>query len=392
MWMLLLACTADPEDTSKKPGPGAGDDTAAEADTSDPSGDTGDPAAVDWAAHCDAFLANAAPTFYETNPTYADDADHSGPWTAVSPEDAGVDGELLAEAGEVLQQRPFVLSFHVLKGEELVWEQYFHGEAAEDSKNVHSSSKSILGAVTGLAIDEGHLRRDTLVADLLPEHFSAAMGSEKADITVEHLLTMTAGFAWTEDVSEYQLQHEDDWLQAIVDLPLDTSPGFAFNYSTAQTHLLGAALTAASGESLCVLSHRLLFEPLGIAAEHWGSDPQGYFSGGCNVYLSPRELLRFGQLVLQDGRWEGEQLLGEGWVSSMLDEQVFTGGGYHYGYLWWMRELGGYPVKIAWGYGGQLIYVVEPLDLVMLVTTDTHDHDPDFDAEDVLESYVIPAL
>ncbi len=387
---LLLACPA-PGDSA------ASDDTATPADsgtgtdTDTPSvtdTDTDPPEPVD----CEALAEGATTTFYETNPTYDDPVDHSGPWTAVTPDEAGVDGALLQQAADQLEGLPFIWSLLVLRGEQLVWEQYFHGAEAGHSNNVHSSSKSILGAVTGQAVARGLLTVDQPVAELLPTEFAEVDDAAKLDITVQHLLEMTSGLHWIEDATEYRLQDEDDWVQAIVDLPLKHTPGTVFNYATGNTHLLSAALAQATGQDLCQLAHEVLLTPLGLQAEHWGRDPQGVFSGGYNLYLTPRELLRFGMLMAQDGTWEGEPLLSASWVEDSLAERVPAGGAYHYGYLWWMRELGGHAVKIAWGYGGQLVYVVDELELVVVITTNTRDYAPDYDAEDLLTELIFPAF
>lgn len=355
------------------------------------TGDTGapPPPLVD----CDAIAvrADGLDTFYESNPIYSDPEDRLGPYPVVTPAQARLDATLLAEGTTALGLVPFVNSFMVFRDGALGWEEYLHGSGPQQSNNIHSSSKSILGATFGIAVAEGLVTLDDPVAMWLPAAFAGQADARKASITIRHLLTMTSGFEWEEDATEYVIEQEPDWVQAIVDLPLVADPGVRFNYCSGNTHLLSAVLQAASGTTTCDYVHDRLFRPLDIAAEHWGRDPQGVYSGGYNVYLTPRELARFGLLVAQDGSWEGAQVLDPAWVAEMLSP-LASDLPYHYGYLWWMRELDGYETKIAWGYGGQLIYLVPELDLMAVFTTDTHDWNPwFFDAELAMRWYVIPA-
>jgi len=332
-------------------------------------------------------------TFYEQNPTYDDPANDDAEWTFSTPAEQGMDGDRLDQAVAELEGQPIFWSFLVLRNGAIVAEHYFNGATAAHSNNVHSASKSVLGLLTGVAIEEGYVDGlDQPVRELLPEHFAALDDPAKDAITVGHLLTMTAGFEWTEDGSEYQIELQPDWVQAILELPLETAPGESFNYSTGQSHVLGAALAEATGMSTCQYAHDALLGPMGIVAEHWGRDPQGYFSGGCNVYLTPRELARFGLLVTDRGLWQGEQRVPAGWVDDAVSAQTDAGYGYRYGYLFWLTSIRGYDTAIAWGWGGQLVYVVHELDLVVVFTTNTRDFAPDYDGFDILRNHVIPAV
>ena len=384
---LALACTA-PSDPSDPETTGGTDPTTPSA-----TGSTADTAPPVPAVDCDALAerTDGRDTFYESNPTYDDPEDRLGPYPVVSPEEAGLDEALLEQATAALDARPFVESLLVFRSGRLGWEAYLHGAGPQDSHNVHSASKSVLAAAAGVAVDRGQLALDEAVATYLPTVFGSQEDARKARITVRHLMTMTSGLAWVEDRSEYRIDDAPDWVQAIADLPMAADPGTRFVYSTGDTHLLSAVLQAATGTTTCDFVHEVLFGPLDIAAEHWGRDPQGVYSGGYNVYLTPRELARFGLLVADGGVWEGRSVLDPARVDEMLAQHE-RDGAYGYGHLWWLRRIAGYDVAIAWGYGGQLVYLVDALELVVVVTTDTGEHDPaNFDAEDVLERYLIPA-
>ncbi len=386
---LLAACSPSPPEEASTPSTTETPTTSTTPTTPTTSTTSTLPPLVD----CDAIAirVDGRTTFYESNPTYDDPEDRLGPYTVVSAAEAGLDEALLNQANQDLAGRPYVNSFLVFREGDLAWEQYFHGSGPQDSNNVHSSSKSILGAAVGVAVSQGLVSLDDSVADHLPTEFGSQADPRKADLTIRHLLTMTSGFAWIEDETEYRLQDEPDWVQAIVDLQLVADPGERFNYSTGNTHLLSAVLQAASGTTTCDYVHEELFRPLDIAAEHWGRDPQGVNSGGYNVYLTPRESARYGLMIADGGRWLGQQVVEESWVEDMLAQQE-SDAPYGYGYLWWMRDIQGYEVKIAWGYGGQFIYLLPDLDLAVVITTNTGDFDPWFyDAENILGNFVIPA-
>jgi CubicO group peptidase (beta-lactamase class C family) len=169
-------------------------------------------------------------------------------------------------------------------------------------------------------------------------------------------------------------------------------PGEVFNYSSGLTHLLSAILTEASNLDTCSVVHQRLFGPMGISAEHWGRDTQGIFSGGYNLYLTPRELAKIALLILSQGRFAGKQLVSAAWIDRATRAQIDAGSGYRYGYLFWLRTMAGHEVQIAWGFGGQFIYLVPSLDLAVVITSDTRSTSVDFDGEDLMSQTIIPAV
>src|SRR5262249_23711576 len=135
---------------------------------------------------------------------------------------------------------------------------------------------------------------------------------------------------WSEDTTENEIQTTPDWIAAILGLPMADTPGATFNYSTGNAHLNSAVLTAAAHTTACEFIHTNLLAPMGIVAEHWGRDPQGYFSGGYNLYLTPRELAKFGLLYLHGGNWHGQQLVPSAWVTASMTAQTDAGAPYSY--------------------------------------------------------------
>jgi CubicO group peptidase (beta-lactamase class C family) len=302
---------------------------------------------------------------------------------------------MLEQASTTLSNTPYRWSFLVVRNDKLVFERYYHGSAKNQSNNVHSASKSIWGAAIGIAIAKGVIASpDATIASILPSNYVAAMtGQQKKSITVRHLVTMTSGIDWTEDTTENQIQTKPDWMAAILGLPMADTPGATFNYSTGNAHLNSAVLAAAAHTTGCEFIHSNLLAPMGVVAEHWGRDPQGYFSGGYNLYLTPRELAKFGLLYLHDGNWHGQQLVPAAWVAASMTAQTDAGAPYSYGYNFWLRSLAGHNVAMAWGFGGQMVYIVKDLDMVVVMTTNTHDFDQDdFDGTTVMQDDVLPAV
>jgi CubicO group peptidase (beta-lactamase class C family) len=330
-------------------------------------------------------------SFYEDNPTYID-ARELPRWRLSAPSDVGIDDAALDAGAAELARSPALLSLLVVRSDALVFERYYNGSDASHSNNIHSASKSILSALFGIALADGTIASlDAPLADYLPEYIPA--GSPQAAITLRHVLTMSSGLEWNEDDTEYSaIESSDDWVEAILGQPLTGTPGLDFNYSSGMSHVLSAVLTRATGTSTCAYAHEELLAPLGIAAEHWGRDPGGVFSGGYNLYMTPRELARFGLLFLHDGDWEGRQLVPASWVQQSIQPQLPAEDGYDYGYYWWLLGGGTQDVAIAWGHGGQFVYLVPALDLMVVMTADTATEHAELDGETFLFDHLLPAV
>ena len=299
------------------------------------------------------------------------DDDWTGDWQLVSAEQAGLDAGRLEPAVEDIGALEGVQGVLVARHGRLVAERYFRSSAGRRPHNMKSASKSVLSALAGLAVENGVLELDQPIAELLPE--AAGLDDpRKQKITVRHLLTMTSGLESTSFGNYGSWVASRNWVRAALARPLQAEPGTRFAYSTGGTHLLSATLAAAAGRSTHDFAREHLFGPLGIRHSAWARDRQGIHVGGNNLSVLPRDMLKFGQLYLNRGRWAGEQLLPWQWV----DESTRPGlagprgrgriyGGY--GYLWWLRgprERGAY---IASGYGGQYIYVSPAEDLVVVI-------------------------
>jgi CubicO group peptidase (beta-lactamase class C family) len=299
------------------------------------------------------------------------DDDWTGDWQLVPADQVGLDSGRLEQAVADIGALEGVQGVLVARHGRLVAERYLRGSAGRRPHNMKSASKSVLSALAGLAVAEEVLDLDQQIADLLPEA-AGLDDSGKQRITVRHLLTMTSGLESTSFGNYGSWVASRNWVRAALDRPLQAEPGTRFAYSTGGTHLLSATLARAAGRSTHDFAREHLFAALGIRHSAWARDRQGIHVGGNNLSLLPRDMLKFGQLYLNRGRWAGKQLLPWQWV----DESTRPGlvgprgrgriyGGY--GYLWWLRGLRERGAYIASGYGGQYIYVSPAEDLVVVI-------------------------
>ncbi len=270
---------------------------------------------------------------------------------------------------------PRLRSLLVQQRGDVVGERYFRGATAARPANIKSASKTVLSALVGIALAEGTLRGlEQPLGTLLPAE-ARALDSAKRAITLEDLLTMRAGLQSTSFGGYGAWVSSRNWVRDALRRPMIDAPGHLGGdmiYSTGTSHLLSAALTQAAGMSTYEFARRKLTVPLGIRLRPWIADPQGIFLGGNEMHLTPRDMVRFGQLYLNGGRApDGTQVVPRAWIeSSWIPRTQSRFNDNRYGYGWWIRQAAGHTVYFAWGYGGQYVFVVPTLDLVIVTTSD----------------------
>jgi CubicO group peptidase (beta-lactamase class C family) len=163
-----------------------------------------------------------------------------------------------------------------------------------------------------------------------------------------------------------------NWVRDALERPLVRDPGARMVYSTGNTHLLSAILTKVAGNTW-KFADEALARPLGFDLPRWPTDPQGIYFGGNDMELTPRQMLAFGEMYLNGGRYGDKRVISEAWVRESLTPRTRSWRDTRrlYGYCWWIRDLGGFRTFYAWGYGGQFIFVVPDLDLVAVTTSST---------------------
>lgn len=344
----------------------------------------------------------------------------SNDWPISPPEQQGLDPKLICAIGPGLAKRTEAAphGVAVVRHGALVYEQYFDDmygvqRNANTLHDIASITKGVVALLIGIAFDRGWLRDlDAPVVSFFPE-YADLRTPEKDRITLRHLLAMTSGLDWPERAISL-----DDWANVVrqgwsapdpyrfvLARPVEKTPGTAWNYNSGGVWLLGLILRKVSGQPIEEFAKEALFEPLGIQEELWGRFPNGDAGTSGGLRLRPRDLAKLGQLVLDGGVWHGRPIVSAGWIKQMIAPQSprglslsFAGS---YGYLWWQGRsvIGGHEIEWvgALGRGGQRLYVVPALNLVVAVTAGLYIANggspaPESLAGDTaLNSFVLPA-
>ena len=293
-------------------------------------------------------------------------------WRQDTPENQNIDPAALAQAHETYDTFPLLSAVIVRNG--YVVDAYFKdGYDADTSFILNSASKSITSALVGIAIEQGYIESvDVPIAEYFPQLMERE-NPEWQRITLRHLLTHTSGIATTDEARWDAWRSSENWVDYILALPLVSTPGETFSYSTGNTHLVSAILEQATGIALYDFGKEVLFDRVGMESVSIDSDPQGVADGGNNIWMNVYDMARFGLLYLQGGAWAGEQIVPADWVAQSTSTQFVPGGGRaDYGYQWWVRTFGdaAYGAYFAQGHAGQYIIVVPELQLVIAFTSD----------------------
>lgn len=287
---------------------------------------------------------------------------------------------------------------------ELLYEKYFYGHTADIFHDQRSASKSLSSAMTGIAIKDGRLSSvDQKLYDFIPKDYQYTWTEEKSEINLHNLLSMASGLDAIDDgrsaASEGVYQSSSDWLKTVLEASMIAEPGTKNYYGTANPYLLGIVLDALLENSLEWYMDEKLFEPLGISQYIVQSDDRGkaYFGGG--VYLRPRDMLSFGQLYLNQGKWEGQEIFRSDWVQKSFQRYgplLNVNDKNPYGYLFWHKDylVNGktYSSVEARGSGGQYIMILPEEEVVVVMTSGNYRNGRFAQPELILEKYILPAL
>ncbi len=257
----------------------------------------------------------------------------------------------------------------IQKNGELLGAEYFKNASADYPYNIKSASKSIISLLVGIAVDNGYLSVSETLGDYFPDYFEENPNQKKENITIRNLLSMQSGLETTSFYNYGAWVVSDDWVEFQLDQDFVEEPAGDMVYSTGTSHLLSVILTKATGMSTKAFAEEYLFRPLNINVGGWDRDPQGYYMGGNNLAMTPNDLLKIGQLMLNGGTYNGQRIVSGNWVRDSF--KTYTRSNYNpydYGYMWWNRPVGGYKVFFAWGYGGQYIFMIPELNSVVVIT------------------------
>jgi len=253
----------------------------------------------------------------------------------------------------------------------LILERYYNGARATQPANIKSASKSVISALVGIAVAKGLITNvDQRIVDFFPE-LAKDPEPKKRDITIEDLLTMRSGLESTSGRQYGAWVQSRNWVRYVLAQPLTDEPGTRVEYSTGTSHLLSAILTRATKKSTWQFAQEELAKPLGFTLAKWMQDPQGIYFGGNEMLMTPRQMIRFGELYENGGRIGDRPLIPRSWIADTAVGRGRSrwGSDREYGYGFWIREFAGHKSHYAWGYGGQFIFVIPDLDLVVVTTS-----------------------
>lgn len=321
-------------------------------------------------------------------------------WKELSPQEVDMDPALLAQMQAYIDEHvPGLRSLLIARHGYLIFEHYAHGYTKQDAHYPASAGKSITSALVGMALQQGffHHLKQTL-SEVLPEVLLSHIEASKQSITLESLLTMTSGLP---QEGQYTLAFDEqkNFVSTVLDLPLQEK---IFHYNNNGPHILLNLLTLVTQMNIAELAQTQLFQPLGISTNgQWRIIEQGWYPGPVPVgrlLLTPRDLLKFGYLYLNGGCWEGRQIVPSEYVTDSTRQHNEGGWPYGaaYGYLWWVTQHGQHAAFFAAGLGGQYIYVVPALDLVVVTTASIEQWQENLGQEEEIKTliprFILPAI
>ena len=343
-------------------------------------------------------------------------------WQKKEPKALGMNPEKLKELEPVIKAKyGNINGIVVVRKRYVAFERYYNGYGPFDAHHVASVTKSVLSALVGIAIDNGFIKSiEQRVLDFFPEYTSSSDDLQKRNITLRHLLTMTAPFpfSWKEgdkigNEPLDRLRRQRNWIMYILNLMGQKGQLGQFQYYTAGTHLLSAIITRTTGLSAREFANKRLFVPIGMREipdyemksfgleelfgkniRGWVKDPNGNNTGGWGLTLTPLDMARFGLLYLDHGAWGNQQIISKSWMDVSTDKAVTIDAkvnGYSgYGYLWWFRETDGISAFSALGDGGNAICCIPEKDLVVAIASNVvrRSHD----SFELLEKVILPAV
>ncbi|NPD88958.1 MAG: serine hydrolase [Asgard group archaeon] len=313
-------------------------------------------------------------------------------WQGSTPHKQKMDGTRLDEMVEYIDENSLpVDSITIIRNGYIIFEEHFRASFPEFKHVVWSVTKSFTSAIFGIAFFEGYIEDvNSKVVDYFPEIEIDDYSLGKENITLANLLTMTAGFDWTDDINWMLMVSSENQIDYILNLPMIFEPWSGWNYDTGGTHLLSAIIQKAVGNTTLEYAKEKLFEPIGISDYTWDLDNQGYYYGGHGIYMTPRDMARFGYLYLNNGMWDGEMIIHPDWVGNSTLPVIDFSGGEGYGGLWWISY--GDEYYAARGRHGQMIYVVPEHDIVAVVTAYFTPTEGGYIPDQLFENYVLQAI
>lgn len=322
-------------------------------------------------------------------------------WQNSLPEEQGMDSTQLARMFEYIEENDIHLhSLLIIRNGYLVTEVYWHPYGPNDRHSVESITKTVIGTLIGIAIDRGEIKStEQKLVDFFPDRAIQNLDEDKTTITLGNLLSMTPGLDCEDTTALGGKDQASDWAQYFLDLPMSSKPGKTWVYCSGTSHLLSTLLQKETGVDARTYATQNLFVPIGIrqvTERDWASDPHGITNGIAGLYLTPRELAKYGYLYLNQGRWGDKQIVSAQWVNESIREQAYIGkdeyvGGLdrRFGYFWSI-----FPDQKYYGYlgkAGQELFVL-PRQNTVIVFTGSLEIGKEWFLLNIINNYIVPSV
>ena len=306
-------------------------------------------------------------------------------WETSTPAEQGIDPMLIAELFQDAGTMDNLYGLLIIKNGYLIAEDYFNKGSITQKARLQSVTKSFTSALVGIACDHGLIKDpDQKMIEFFPEFADSLTDKRKENITVREMLQMRAGYPWEESSEElFNILYAGFKPHYLIDFPLSISPGEGFQYSNLTSHLLGIITARACNQDLLSFGRENLFNKIKAEPGKWIKDWKGYYNGHGDLHLTARDIAKFGLLYLNEGKFEGQQIISENWINESLqnyssdawitkDSINYIGRYFRelgYGYQWWSAVVNDHRFSFAWGHGGQLIILLDKYDMVIVVTS-----------------------
>ena len=301
--------------------------------------------------------------YFPQKPDFPSDTPYEQAFERATPESQGISSDLLAALLRELDTSKDTEMHHfmTLRHGKVICECSFAPYPSGMWHVTHSMCKSITGMAIGMLVEEGKLNLDENIYDIFSEHINVLSRIFRPVITVENLLTMTSGVTFNES----GIVSGNDWIGSFLNASVNGKPGTKFQYNSLNTYMLSAIITKRTGETLTEYLTPRLFEPLGITKYYWETCPKGITKGGWGLFLCVEDMAKLGQLYLQRGKWNGQQLISEYWVEISTAKHLKTQDDtYGYGYQLWMEQR---PGSFEYnGMLGQNVIIYPDMDMVLV--------------------------
>jgi CubicO group peptidase (beta-lactamase class C family) len=297
-------------------------------------------------------------------------------WIISSPADENIDASRLASIFIDLHENDIwqIKSLLVFRNSKLVAESYMKDrDEIVDKTAVWSCTKQFTAILTGISVEKGLFTVDDPISNYLPQ----AVSHGKGHITIKNLLTMKSGIDFNNDgfngeTSKLLREEPGNSLDFILDLSMRSDPGTSFNYNDGDPQIISAIIQERTGKTMKLWAEEVLFSKIGIANLDWLSYKDGITMGSFGILTSPREMAKIGQLVLNDGQWNGKEIVSAVWIDEMTQEQVSSGEtnetNITFGYFWWRDSTRN--IVFMRGHGGQYVFINKNKNLMVVITSE----------------------